>query len=101
MPFQEEVLELVSEIPEGKVTTYKKIAEATGNPKAYRAVGNALASNPKPVKIPCHRVVKSSGDIGEYARGREKKKELLRSEGVEIKSGKVDLEKYLYEGLDS
>lgn len=101
MSFQKDVLELVSEIPEGKVATYKKIAEALGNPKAYRAVGNALANNPKPIEIPCHRVVKSDGGIGGYAGGRERKKELLGSEGVEVKSGKVDLERYLYEGLDS
>lgn len=101
MSFQEDVLELVSEIPEGKITTYKRIAEVLGNPKAYRAVGNALANNPRPIEIPCHRVVKSSGEVGEYTGGREKKKELLRSEGVKIKSGKVELEKYLYKDLDS
>lgn len=100
MSFQKDVLEVVSKIPEGRVATYKKVAEALGNPKAYRAVGNVLANNPKPVEIPCHRVVKSDGKIGGYAMGSEKKKELLRSEGVEIKSGEVDLERYLYEGLD-
>lgn len=101
MSFQKDVLEVVSKIPEGRVATYKTVAEALGNPKAYRAVGNVLANNPKPVEIPCHRVVKSDGKIGGYAMGSEKKKELLRSEGVEIKSGEVDLERYLYEGLDS
>lgn len=94
MGFQKEVLDLVSKIPKGKVTTYKQIAEALGKPKSYRAVGNALANNPSPVEIPCHRVVKSNGEPGGYISGSEKKKELLRNEGVEINSGKIKLEKH-------
>lgn len=96
MGFKEEVLDLVSKIPEGKVSTYKKIAQALGKPKSYRAVGNALNKNPKPVKIPCHRVVKSNGKIGDYAKGREKKRKLLKKEGIKIENGKIDLEKYLF-----
>lgn len=88
---------MVSKIPEGKVTTYKKVAEALGKPNSFRAVGNALADNPKPVEIPCHRVVKSNGKIGGYARGDKKKRELLRSEGVKIKKGKINLKEYLFD----
>ncbi len=94
--FQEEVLEATSEIPEGRVTTYKKLAEAVGKPKSYRGVGNILAHNPRYEKVPCHRVVKSNGDIGGFIEGQEKKEALLREEGVEIKNGKVNLEKHLF-----
>lgn len=96
MDFQRKVLNLVKKIPEGKVTTYKKLAEALGNPNSQRAVGNALAKNPEPVKIPCHRVVKSNGKIGGYARGKEEKIKLLENEGIEVKNGEINLEKYLF-----
>ncbi len=96
MGFKEEVLDLVSKIPKGKVSTYKKIGQALGKPKSYRAVGNALNKNPKPVEIPCHRVVKSNGKIGGYAEGLEKKRKLLKKEGIEIENDKIDLEKYLF-----
>lgn len=94
--FQHRVLELTAKIPRGKVTTYKQIALAMGKPKAYRAVAMALAKNPHPIKIPCHRVIKSDGNIGGYAGGIEKKKNLLVHEGVEIKGNKVLLSKYLF-----
>ncbi len=95
--FKENVLNLVSKVPEGKVTTYAEIAKALGRPKAFRAVGNALADNPRPVEIPCHRVVKSSGYLGDYScGGKERKKELLEREGVKVDSQRVDLEKYLF-----
>lgn len=89
-------MELVSKIPKGKVTTYKEVARALGCPKAYRAVGNALARNPHPLKIPCHRVVKSDGKIGGYRLGSRRKARLLVNEGVEIKDGKVELKKYMF-----
>lgn len=98
MGFKDRVLDLTSKIPEGKVTTYKKLAQGLGKPKAYRAVGNALAKNPDPIEIPCHRVVKSDGKVGNYTGGgSEKKTKLLRQEGVEIEDGKIDLEKFLFE----
>ncbi len=97
MDFEEEVLDLVSKIPKGKVSTYKKIAQALEKPKSYRAVGNALNKNPNPIEIPCHRVVKSNGKIGGYAKGRETKRKLLRKEGIEIKNDKINLEKYLFD----
>jgi len=92
MKFQARVLKLVSKVPRGKVTTYKELARALGNPKAYRAVGNALAKNPSPLKIPCHRVVCSDGKIGGYKLGIRRKTELLLREGGKVKNGKVDLQ---------
>lgn len=100
MGFQDEILNLVSKIPEGKVITYKQLARALDKPGAYRAVGGALANNPRPGEIPCHRVVRSDGGVGGYVRGREEKEELLRKEGVRVKDGNIDLEKYLCENLN-
>ena len=88
--FQADVLNLVKQIPKGKVTTYGEIArEITGSVRAARAVGQAVAKNPNPVQIPCHRVVKSDGDVGGFSLGVATKIRLLRAEGVEIKGGKV------------
>jgi methylated-DNA-[protein]-cysteine S-methyltransferase len=81
--FNEKCYELLKLIPEGKVTTYSEMAKAL-NSKAWRAVGNAMAKNKELVVIPCHRVVRSDGAIGQYALGPEKKAQLLLNEGVEI-----------------
>lgn len=94
--FQSRVLKLVSTIPSGKVTTYKELARALGRPRAYRAVANALARNPHPIKIPCHRVVRSDGGIGGYKLGILQKARLLAAEGVEVKNKKVDLARYMF-----
>jgi len=67
-----------------------------GKLESSRAVGNALRKNPKPMIIPCHRVVKSNGDIGGYSEGKNLKKELLEKEGVTVENGKIQLEKYLF-----
>ncbi|MBS3058117.1 MAG: MGMT family protein [Candidatus Diapherotrites archaeon] len=97
MTFSEKVWKLTAKIPKGKVSTYKEIAKALGNPKAARAVGNALKKNPTPIKVPCHRVVGNCGRIGGFALGRKKKKELLEKEGVKLKKGNVkDFEKKFY-----
>ncbi len=88
MKFEEKVWQLIARIPEGKVTTYKIIAEKLGT-RAYRAVGRACKSNPNAPKVPCHRVVNSDGTIGGYAHGQEKKIELLKSEGVGVVEGRV------------
>lgn len=94
--FDERCYELLKMIPKGRVTTYKIMAEALGT-KAYRAVGNAMAKNPDPVTVPCHRVVKSDGRIGGYIYGVEKKRELLEDEGLTIVNGRVaDLADRLY-----
>lgn len=88
--FQEAVLNMVKQIPEGKVTTYGEIArEITGSVRAVRAVAQAVAKNPYPIIIPCHRVVRSNGDVGGYSLGVEKKIRLLIAEGVEIRERKV------------
>jgi len=96
--FQEAVLNLVKQIPKGKVTTYGEIArEITGSVRAARAVGQVVAKNPYPVVIPCHRVVRSNGDIGGYSLGVDKKIKLLCEEGIKIKGRKVlNLDKALF-----
>ena len=92
---QTRVLRLVSKIPRGRVTTYKEIARALGKPLAYRAVANALAKNPDR-RLPCHRVIRSSGEVGGYKFGAKRKVKMLTGEGIEIKDGRVDLEKYSF-----
>jgi methylated-DNA-[protein]-cysteine S-methyltransferase len=77
-----EVYNVVSRIPEGRVTTYGDIAKAVGHPTASRAIGRILNRNPNPILTPCHRVIKSDGKIGGYAFGKMRKKELLKKEGV-------------------
>ena len=94
--FGTRVLELVKKIPKGKVTTYGELARVVGKPRAYRAVANALARNPDPVKIPCHRVVRSDGRLGGYKFRIWRKEKLLALEGIKIEKGKIDLRKYLF-----
>ena len=101
--FQSQVLKACSAIPRGKVTTYRELARAIGRPRAWRAVANALASNPTPIKILCHRVVRSDGGMGGYTTsagspkaGIKRKMELLVSEGVEVEGQKVNLPRYLF-----
>ena len=85
-PFQRAVLEKTSQIPRGQVRTYSWVAKEIGHPKAVRAVGTALATNPIPVLIPCHRVVRSDGVIGNYgAGGPVAKRRILDAEGVEVR----------------
>jgi len=90
------IYEAVKKIPEGKVATYGQVAEMAGDRKMARAVGNALHKNPDPLNIPCFRVVNSQGKLaGGFAFGGEEKQAmLLRAEGVIVKDGKVDLDKY-------
>ena len=78
--FQKKVYYVVAKIPSGQTMTYKEVAIAIGNPKSYRAVGNALNKNPYVPEVPCHRVIKSDGSIGGFAWGTEKKLELLNKE---------------------
>ena len=89
MTFTKKVYRIVSKIPRGSVMTYAAVAKAAGRPRAYRAVGNVLNKNPRPIEIPCHRVVKSDGNAGGYVGGRVKKTTLLKQEGVIIKNNKV------------
>ena len=90
------IYEAVRRIPRGFVATYADVAEAAGDRRMARAVGNALHKNPDPSTIPCHRVVNARGELaGEYAFGGAwRQAELLREEGVEVEDGRVSLEKY-------
>ncbi len=89
LSFNDRCYQLLQQIPSGKVTTYKEIATAL-NTKAYRAVGNAMAKNTQPIVIPCHRVVKSNGEIGNYRLGKTRKQDLLEKEGIVIKNNQVE-----------
>ena len=75
--FFREVLKATARIRYGKVSTYAEVAAKAGNPKAVRAAGNGLGSNPIPVVVPCHRVVRSGGGLGGYTGGLERKEFLL------------------------
>jgi len=79
--FQRVVWDEILKIPFGEVITYKRIAQSIGQPKAARAVGNAVGANPIPIVIPCHRVVGSNG-LGGYSLGLDIKRELLSLEGI-------------------
>jgi|TARA_Y100000816_G_C25631935_1_gene336916 methylated-DNA-[protein]-cysteine S-methyltransferase len=65
--FQKKVWLELSKIPKGETRTYKEIAIAIGHPKSARAVANACGKNPQPIKIPCHRVIRSDGKLGGYS----------------------------------
>lgn len=80
--FETEVLIATALIEEGRTITYKELAARIGRPYSYRAVGNALGKNPLAPVIPCHRVIKSNGELGGYSGngGTRRKKNLLRSE---------------------
>jgi methylated-DNA-[protein]-cysteine S-methyltransferase len=78
--FTEKVRQVVAKIPEGETLTYKEVSIRAGNPFAYRAVGSIMSKNYDP-NIPCHRVVRSNGQVGEYNRGgSQRKRELLAQE---------------------
>ena len=95
--FNSRCYEILRKVPRGKITTYKELAKAIGVSRGARAVGNAMNKNPYAPKVPCHRVIKSNGEIGGFAYGTKKKIEMLRKEGVEIIDRKVDLERYGFE----
>ncbi len=82
--FQVKVWKYLKNIPKGKVVSYLDVAKAIKNPKAVRAVANAIAKNPYAPEIPCHRVIRSDGSLGGYSArgGIKKKKKLLISEGI-------------------
>jgi methylated-DNA-[protein]-cysteine S-methyltransferase len=80
-PFGEKVYAIVAKIPKGKTMTYKQVAAKAGKPGASRAVGSLMAKNYRP-NVPCHRVIRSDGRIGNYNRGGMlRKTEMLREEG--------------------
>ena len=79
--FARQVLGATARVPFGRTTTYREIADRIGSPRAARAVGNALGSNPVPIVIPCHRVLRTGGALGGYGGGVERKERLLQLEG--------------------
>ena len=89
--FERDVLVATFRIPRGKVSTYKRIAEKIGRPKAYRAVANALHKNPLSPVVPCHRVVNSDGSFGGLREGAEWRRSMVLKEGVPVKDGKVKI----------
>jgi methylated-DNA-[protein]-cysteine S-methyltransferase len=103
-PYQQAVLRLLAEVPKGKVTTYGDLAkelarrDSKWSAGAGRAVGTTMKNNPCAPQVPCHRVIKSDGSIGNFRGGAEgaveEKIEMLRNEGVAVVDGKIDLKKY-------
>jgi methylated-DNA-[protein]-cysteine S-methyltransferase len=100
-PYQQATLRVLAEVPKGKVTTYGSLAKEVArrhpqySPKASRAVGTTMKNNVCGPRIPCHRVIKSDGSIGNFRGGSAgaiaEKKQMLQDEGVEIINKKVDL----------
>ena len=80
--FRRRVLEAINAIPYGSVASYREVATSAGNPAATRAAGSACGSNPIPVIVPCHRVLRTGGALGGYGGGLDKKVRLLSLEGV-------------------
>ena len=94
---QKKVLLAEYGIPRGWISTYKRIANNIGIPKGARIVGNALSRNPFPIIIPCHRAIKSNGELGGFQGGIKMKRALLQLEGIEFSNtGKVITDKICY-----
>jgi|TARA_B100001142_G_scaffold314347_1_gene351787 methylated-DNA-[protein]-cysteine S-methyltransferase len=87
--FQSECYEALKKVPKGKVITYAGLAREIGKPKAHRAVGNAMNKNPFAPKVPCHRVVKSNGELGGFADDINVKIKRLHEEGVDVLNNKI------------
>ncbi len=95
--FQQRVLLAEHRIPRGWVSTYGRIASSLGIPAGARAVGRALATNPFPIIIPCHRAIRAGGELGGYQGGRKMKRALLELEGIELSPmGKVLMRRVYY-----
>ena len=91
---RDKVYELLKKVPKDRVTTYKELGKAAG--VHQRAVAVYMRTNRNPVKIPCFRVIMSNGDVGGYGRfGPERKIELLKKNGIEVRKGKIGPE-YVY-----
>jgi methylated-DNA-[protein]-cysteine S-methyltransferase len=80
--FRREVLRATEQIPYGETASYRDVATSAGSPDAVRAAGSALATNPLPIVVPCHRVVRTGGGLGQYRGGAEAKAQLLTHEGA-------------------
>jgi O-6-methylguanine DNA methyltransferase len=94
----ERLYELLTAIPRGKVVTYATLAEMMGNRGFARVVGNALHKNPDGEKYPCYKVVNAKGELAPafVFGGIDEQKRRLEAEGIEVKDGRVDLEKYAF-----
>lgn len=79
--FRRDVLQATAAIPFGQTKSYREVARQAGSPAAVRAAGTALARNPLPIVVPCHRVLRTGGQLGAYRGGPEAKAQLLRLEG--------------------
>ena len=87
--FERDVFVATYKIPKGKISTYKRIAEKVGKPKAYRAVANALHKNPLSPIVPCHRVVRSDGSFGGDVKGANWRRKMVEKEGIPLEKGNV------------
>lgn len=94
--FQRDVLIAEHGIPRGRISTYGRIARHIGRPRSSRAVGRALATNPFPLVIPCHRAVRSDGGLGGFQGGAGMKERLLVMEGVRVEGGRVLMRDVFY-----
>ncbi len=83
-PFQIKVWKALLKIKSGTTKTYAEVAKMIGKPAAVRAVASAIAKNNIAILVPCHRVIRSDGTIGEYRWGKELKRKLLQSEGIHV-----------------
>ena len=103
-PYQQAILRILAEVPKGKVITYGDLAKELArrdpkwSPSASRAVGTTMKNNPCAPQVPCHRVIKSDGTIGNFRGGAkgavDEKILMLRDEGVTVTSGRIDLNEY-------
>ena len=96
MRIEERIYKKLLQVPYGKITTYGELSRSVGLKNGQRIVGQIMKKNPFPVIIPCHRVVKSNGDIGGYAFGINVKKTMLSKEGICIKKDSIENFKNIY-----
>ena len=89
MNLEQKVYKKLTEVPQGKITTYVELAKAVGLKNGQRVIGQIMKKNPYPVIIPCHRVVKLDGKVGGYAYGEDIKINMLQKEGIKIQDGKI------------
>ncbi len=89
MSLEQQVYKKLTEVPQGKVTTYGELANAVGLKNGPRVIGQIMKKNPFPSIIPCHRVVNSDGKVGGYAYGVDIKTNMLQKEGIKIQNGKI------------
>jgi methylated-DNA-[protein]-cysteine S-methyltransferase len=89
--FEKKVLVTTFKIPKGKISTYKRIAEKIGRPRAYRAVATTLKKNPLHPIVPCHRVVRSDGRFGGEKKKAESRRKLVEKEGIPTENGKIKI----------